>query len=317
MSWFLLAFVAPLLWAAVTLLDTYFVHGVYADAMDGAVISGLFQSLPWLLVPLGLIKFNYPGDASAACALAAGALFLLSFLAYFKALFVANDGALMQLLWNLSVLVVPFFAWLLIGERLEPVHYAGITLAFAGLVGFGFDSRIQTRQGTRIGLAMLAAIVALALSMVASKQAYLLTAPMQPASGDGFWSIFLLFCAGASVMAILLLTMRGRSHAGMQVRRIARLSQRYFLPFLLAEMLSLTGTLASQGAISLAPSVSLVVVIESLVPVFVMGASLLLAASLRNAGHAELAAAYRAQFADPGRKTLALTMIAGGIYFIA
>lgn len=312
MTWFLLAFMAPILWAAVTLLDTYFVESVYTDAMDGAVISGLFQSLPWLLVPLGLIEFNYPGHASALCALAAGALFLLAFLAYFKALFVANDGALMELIWNLNVLVVPFLAWLLIGERLEPAHYIGIALAFAGLAGFAFDARVQTRQARQIAMIMLAAVVALALSMVASKQAYQLNM-----SGDAFWSVFLLYCAGASATAVLLLIMRGPAHAGMQAGRIIHLSRRYFMVFFLAEMLSLTGTLASQGAISLAPAVSFVAVIESLVPVFVMAASLLLAARLRIAGQHELAAAYRAQFSNPSRKTLALAMIASGIYVIS
>lgn len=312
MSWFLLAFVAPLLWAMVALMDTYFVHGVYESPIDGAVISGLFQSLPWLLVPLGLIEFRFPGTAPAVHAFAAGALFLLSFLAYFKALFVANDGALMQLLWNLAVPVVPLLAWLLIGERLESGHYLGIALAFAGLAAFGFDPRAQTRLGARIALTMLAAIVTLALSMVASKQAYRLAA-----SDDAFWSLFLLFCAGASAAALALLTMRGRLHASAQARRILHLGRRYFVLFLLAETLSLVGTLASQGAISLAPAVSFVAVIESLVPVFVMAASLLLAAWFRRAGRATLATAYGAQFANPGRKTLALAMIASGIYVIA
>jgi hypothetical protein len=153
--------------------------------------------------------------------------------------------------------------------------------------------------------------------MVASKQAYQLAASIRLAGGDDFWSIFLLFCAGASATSILLLTMRGPAHAGMQARRVIHLSRRYFLVFLLAETLSLLGTLASQRAISLAPSVSFVVVIESLVPVFVMGASLLLAARFRIAGQHELAAAYRAQFSNPGRKTLALAMIASGIYVIS
>lgn len=316
MTWLLLAFVAPLLWAAVTLLDTYFVHGVYTEAMDGAVISGLFQCLPWLLVLLGVVEFSYPGNESAACAVVAGALFLLSFLAYFKALFMVNDGALMQLLWNLSVLVVPFFAWLFIGERLEPAHYAGIALAFAGLAGFGFDARTRSRDARRIGLTMCLAVVAHALSMVASKQAYQRATESHPLGGGDFWSLFLLFCAGAGAMAFVLLAQRGAAPAVAQARRVARLSRRYFLLFVLAETLSLVGTLASQRAISLAPSVSFVVVVESLVPVFVMGGSLLLVAWLQAAGKADLATAYRRQFSNPGRKTLALALIAGGIYTI-
>ena len=244
-------------------------------------------------------------------------MFLLSFVGYFKALFVANDGALMQLLWNLTVIVVPFTAWLLIGEQLTPNHYAGIGLAFAGLACFGFDRRIQTRYGAHIALAMLAAVVLLALSMVVGKQAYKLAALAQPVGGADFWNTFLLFCAGANSATVVLLFLRGPTHAYVQARRIVQLSQRFFWVFLLAEGLSLLASLASQRAISLVPAVSLVAVIESLVPVFVMIVSLLLAALLRMSGRLELAAAYRAQLADPVRKILALVLIGAGIYVIA
>jgi hypothetical protein len=311
-SWFLLALVAPLLWAMVTLVDTYLVHEVFEDPIDGTVISGIFQSVPWLLVPLGMIDFQYPGAAIAIHAYAAGALFLLSFSAYFKALFVVNDGALLQLLWNLAVPAVPFLAWLLIGERLEAGHYLGIGLAFAGVATFGFDPHMQTRIGARIALTMLAAIVMLALSMVASRLAHQLTP-----SDDAFWSIYLLFCAGASAASLVLLAIRGHVNAGVQGRRILHIGRQHFVVLLLAEALSLVGTLASQGAIRMAPAVSFVAVIESLVPVFVMVASILLAALFRHLGRVGLATAFGAQFTNPGRKTIALILISGGILVIA
>lgn len=317
MTWLLFALAAPVLWASVTLLDTYLVHDIYEDALDGAVISGLFQATPWMLVPLGLIEFRYPGNEPAICAGAAGALFLMSFLAYFKALFAANDGALMQLLWNLTVPVVPFFAWLLIGETLDVSHYAGIALACAGLTCLGFNPRLHVHRGREIAGPMLVAIAAFALSMVASRQAYRLAASSQIGHADEFWSTFLLFCAGASLSALVMLALQGRAHARTRACRIAQLSHRYFFLFLLAETLSLTGTLAAQRAISLAPAVSFVVVIESLVPVFVMVASLFLVGFFRTAGRDDLAAAYAVQFASPVRKTLALMFIASGIYVIA
>ncbi len=317
MTWFLLAFIAPLLWAVVTLLDTYFVHGVYRDAMDGAVISGLFQSVPWLLVLLGVIEFDFPGVAAATYSLIAGALFLLAFLAYFEALFITNDGALMQLLWNITVLVVPFFAWLLIGEKLELAHYLGIALAFVGLTCFGFDKRVLTPRSAKIGIAMLSAIGVLALSMVASKKAYLLAAPHLSVSTVDFWRIFLLFCTGASAASCALLSARGWTQGTKWIGGMAILSKRYFLLLLMAEMLSLVGSLASQRAISLAPSVSLVAVIECLVPVFVMMASLLLVALLRVLGQRDLVVIYRTQLVSPGRKFLSLILIASGIYIIS
>lgn len=313
MNWLQLAFIAPILWAAVALLDTYFVHCVYVDAMDGTVISGLFQSTPWLLLPLGLVQFHSPGMAATALALVAGALFLLSFLAYFTALFVANDGALMQLLWNLTVLVVPFVAWLLIGEQLSANHYVGIALAFVGLAAFAIGPGAKPKGAAPIARAMLAAVALLALSMVASKQAYHLATDVV---GDDFWSVFLLFCTGASATTLLLLGRRGWRSTALQAQRFGRLGWRYFAVFLMAESLSLIATLASQRAIDLAPAVSLVAVIESLVPVFVMLLSLLLAPLLRHTGRPALAAAYRAQFSNPGRKALAMALIAGGIYVI-
>lgn len=317
MSWYLLAFIAPVLWAAVTLLDTYFVNGVYAEPTDGAVISGLFQSLPWLLVPLNLIQFNYPGISSAGWAIVAGSLFLLSYLAYFKALFLANDGALMQILWNLSVLIVPLLAWLLIHETLLLSHYAGILLAFVGLACFSFDSHANTGKFRKIAWIMMLAVVALGASMVASKHAHQQAVSVLPAGGDVFWGTFLLFCAGASITALLLIIVRGPLHARATWSRVVHLSRRYFLVFIFAEVISLLGTLTSQRAISLAPSVSFVAVIESLTPIFVMGASLLLATWLNFTGRIDLATVYRVQYSNPARKTIALAMIVGGIYFIS
>lgn len=311
MSWLLLAFIATLLWTIVALLDTWFVHDVYADALDGALISGMFQSVPWLLVPLGLVEFSLPDITTTACALAAGALFLLSFFAYFKALFASNDSALMQLLWNLAVVAVPLTAWLLLDEQLLPAHYLGITLAFAGLAMFGMNRRTpsaSSMSATPIIRHMLAAVVLLALSMVAGKAAY--------RAVDDFGSIFLLFCTGATAIALLLPVALGPVQARSRMQRLMRLWRCYGLIFLLGETLSLAATLASQRAISLAPAVSLVAVIESLVPVFVMLGSLLLAGLFRWQGQPALAAAYRAQLAHPGRKALALVMIASGIYVV-
>ncbi len=310
MGWFLLAFVAPVLWAWVAVIDTYFVHGVYEDALDGAVISGIFQSVPWMLVPLGVVGFTFPGSATAFLALASGGLFLLSFFYYFRALFVVNDSALMQVLWNLSVPMVPFIAWLLIGERLSPNHYAGVAVAFLGVALFGLDAKTKSKQAFQIALTMAAAVTLFSLSMVVGKKAYLLT-------GDDFWSVFLLFSSGASLMAVLLLAFQGRKSIFGKAHRILGLSRRFFFLFVIAEGLSVVATITSQRAISLAPAVSYIAVIESLVPVFVMFTSLFLVGIFRLAGRRGLESAYREQFANLRTKILAIGMIAGGIYAIA
>jgi len=306
-NWLLVALIAPCLWAVVAIIDTHFVHGVYEDEYDGTVISGVFQLLPWLLVPLGVIGFTYPGTEIALIALSAGGFLLLSFFCYFKALFVSNDSALMQIFWNVSVLVVPFFAWLLIGEVLASVHYAGIGVAFLGIMLLNFDGKVKGIGFFRIALPMLEAVVFLSFSMVVARMAYELT--------SDFWSIFLLFSVGAAIAALLILVI-GKRNPFRRAKKIVELSRKYLLFFIIAEGLSIVATLTSQKAISIAPAVSFVAVIESLVPVFVMLISFIIVFVFRNFRKVDVIP-YRNQFSDAGIKILALLFIAVGIYMIS
>lgn len=305
-NWLLIALIAPCLWAIVAIIDTHFVHGVYEDEYDGAVISGVFQSLPWLLAPLGVIDFTFPMIEVVTLSLLAGGLFLLAFFWYFKALFVSNDSALMQILWNVSVLVVPFFAWLLIGEVLTSTHYVGIGIAFAGIMFFNFDRKIKGTGFCKIALPMLGAVVALSLSMVVAKKAYQLD--------PDFWSIFLLFSFGATTAAAAILIV-GKKNPLRRARKIAALGGKYFFFFATAETLSIAATITSQKAISLAPAVSFVAVIESLVPVFVMLISLIIVFVFRNTERVDVRP-YHNQTSGMGIKILALAFIGVGIYVV-
>ena len=107
MNWFLLAFVAPILWAIVAILDTYFIHGVYEDEYDKTVVLGVFRSLSWILVPLGG-GIVYRASEFRGCFGAFGRrIFPLSFFRYFKALFVANDTVLMQIYSKEKLILSP------------------------------------------------------------------------------------------------------------------------------------------------------------------------------------------------------------------
>ncbi|OGI13934.1 MAG: hypothetical protein A2878_01245 [Candidatus Moranbacteria bacterium RIFCSPHIGHO2_01_FULL_54_31] len=306
-NWLLVALIAPCLWAIVAIIDTHFVHGVYEDEYDGAVISGVFQLLPWLLVPLGVIEFAFPGAEIAVLALSAGGFFLFSFFYYFKALFVSNDTALMLTFWNVSVLVVPFFAWLLIGEVLTSAHYAGIGIAFLGIILLNFDGKVKGVGFMKIALPMFGAVVFLSFSMVVARMVYELT--------SDFWSVFLLFSLGAAIAAFVILTI-GKKSPVQRARKIAKLSRKHFLFFTTAEGLSIVATLTSQKAISIAPSVSFVAVVESLVPVFVMLISFAIVFIFRNMKRIDVSS-YRNQVSGVGVKVLALAFITVGIYMIS
>lgn len=307
-NWLLIAFIAPFLWALVNIIDVYFVESVYEDEYDGAMISGMFQIVPWFLVPLGVIPFTFPGMEAGLLAFLGGSAFLLSFFFYFRALFSRNDVAMIQVLWNLSVPLVPFLAWLLLGERLDAVHYAGIALAFLGAVLLSLDSNIRSNGFVATARIMALAVFFLSLSMVIEERAYTL-------AGD-FWSVFLLFSAGATVSGISLSLLDAKGSLE-RIRHISGLSRKYFLVFLSAETLALFGTLTSQRAIDLSPSVSFVAVIESLVPAFVIAVSFFLSIVLL-AKNQELARKlYADQLVGLRMKVVALVIIVYGIYLIS
>lgn len=304
--WFLMALFSPLLWALVAIIDNHFVHGIYEDEYDGMVISGVFQLLPWLLVPLGVVEFTFPGVEMAALAFLAGGLFILAFLCYFRTLFVHNDSALAEIFWNLSVVVVPFFAWLLVGEVLKGANYAGIGIAFLGTLLFNFDGGVKRVGFLRVAFPMLGAVVFLSLSMVLSRQVYEALKP-------DFWSVFLLFSLGATMTSLVVLIIM-REDAFRKVKKIATLSKEYLLYFCLAEGLSLGSTFTSQRAISLAPAVSFVSVLESLVPGFVMLFSLFMVQIIKVSGQTNVGDVYKRQLSGAVIKIFALALVVIGIY---
>ncbi len=309
-SWLLIAFIAPFLWALVAVIDTYFVHGVYSDEYDGTVVSGLFQVFPWILVLMGVIQFTFPGNEIAFLALFAGGFFITSFFCYFWALFVSNDTALMQTIWSLSIPTVPFFSWIVLGEILLPMHYVGIGIALFGVFLFHFDAKVKRIGFFKIVFPMFAAVVFLSLSMVIGKKAY------EFSDQPDFWSIYLLFSVGAVITSFLILIIgRGRQSL-VKLKHIASMSKRYFVPFFLSESLSLVATVTSQKAINLAPSVSFVIVIESLVPVFVMIMSILLARIFLSLKRSEYRRLYEEQMMGVKMKLGATAMIALAIYLI-
>lgn len=307
--WFLIALIAPFLWALVAIIDTYFVHDIYEDEYDGTLLSGLFQALPWFLVPIGMIDFTFPTLEVSQWAFAAGALFILSFFYYFRALFVFNDSALMQTLWGLSVLVVPFFMWLFFHEVLRPAHYIGILVAFVGIFLFHFDKRVQQVGFLRVIGLMLLSVVFYSASMVIGKRAY-------ESDGGDFWSIFLIFSLGAALTAIGIVILR-KKPIFEKLKKIITLSRRYFLFFSFSEGISLIATVASQKAISLSPTVTFVIVIESLVPVFVMLISFFIVMMFRSTLKQTTTAIYQEQFSRLRIKLMAIAAITFGIYAIS
>ena len=307
--WLPIAFVAPCLWALVSVLDLYFVQRAYQDEWDGTLISGAFQLFPWLLVALGILRFTSPPAEATLFALAGGGMFLASFFFYFRALFRYADSPLIHVLWNVSVLMVPLLAWAWSDERLQPVHYLGIALAFLGSSLFAARNGLLRQGFLRLAGTMVWAVLLLSASMVLQKEAY-------RSAGNQFLDVYLIFSVGVVAAATALAALNPKTTAA-RIRRFAGFKARYIVLLVLAEGVSFAGTVFSQRAIQLSPSPSFVAAIESSVPVFVMLLSLLLASVFASVGREQASTMFRNQLLGWKEKLIAISLMSSGIYCIA
>ena len=266
-SWMIVSFFAPTFWAAVNVLDIYFVRGIYEDEMDGIIVSSLFQMIPWIFLPFVVtLDFSFLGEGESIfqslhvwLAFLGGMLFSASFFFYFKALFSDSDVSLLQVLWNLAIVVVPILAFLFYGEQLLFAQYGGMGVVLFGATLLSFSSKIRRKLSSKYFWIMAGAIILLSLSMVTEDRAYL---GLSTGNSDGFWTGFLFFSLGDFFAGALFWISSGKN--------ILPLVRKHYKIFALAEGLSFVGTMASQRAISLAPSVSYVATIETFVPVFII-----------------------------------------------
>lgn len=302
----MLALCAPAMWALVNIIDVYFVEDIYEGPLDGLILSGLFQVVPWIAVPLGILEFDMLPIASMALFLLGGFLYMAAFYFYFKALFQKNDAPLVQVLWTLSLPLVPIFSWVVFGERLLPIQYAGIFITFLGGFFLSMDSTLRSDRFWLVARTMILANVSLAASMVIQSYAYDIVGE------NGFWSGYLLFSLGAFLVAPLVWIMSDRK------LRVFRLARRYWLIFLLSEGLATIGFLASQRALSLSISPSFVAVLETLIPAFVMVFSAFIAFFLWifRFQFLRIQTLYRDQFRGIFAKSVSIGIIAFGIYLL-
>lgn len=307
--WLPMAFIAPCLWALVSVLDLYLVLDAYQDEWDGTLISGAFQLVPWLLVVLGILRFTPPPTEAMLFALAGGGMFLASFFFYFRALFRYADSPLIHILWNVSVLVVPLLAWTWSDERLQPLHYLGIGLAFLGSSLFAARKGLLRLGFLKVARTMLWAVLLLSASMVLQKEAY-------RSASNQFLDVYLIFSLGVVATAAALAALNPKATAG-RIRRFAGFEAKLIALLVFAEGVSFAGTVFSQRAIQLSPSPSFVAAIESSVPVFVMLLSLLLAGVFARLGRQQASTMFRNQMHGWKEKLIAIALMSSGIYCIA
>ncbi|MDD4901485.1 MAG: hypothetical protein PHS62_05330 [Patescibacteria group bacterium] len=315
--WLAIAFLAPMFWALVNIIDVYFVAGVYRDELDGTIITGLFQIIPWPVLFFvadfrlaDAVNFHSGVDPTLWLSFLGGGLYTASFYFYFKALFSKNDVSLLQIFWNLTVVAVPVLSFLLLGEILPLVKYAGLVIALLGATMLSFNAKLRGNFSKRYFLIMLGAVLFLSLSMITEEKAYNLLNNTYGA--EGFWLGFFFFGLGAVAAGLLC--------AAFFKRNPLRLIKKYYKIFLLSEGIYFLGNLFAQKALDIAPSASYVAAVETFVPVFVLIYSFLIlfifSAIIRKKSEV-IRKIYTEQIGGIWAKALATVIMALGVYLIS
>lgn len=312
--WIFVAFLAPMFWALVNIIDVYFVDGIYSDALDGVIISGLFQ-----IIPLSVIFFvaDFPASSVAifgssgilTLSFAGGIFYTTAFYFYFKALFDHNDVSMLQILWSLTVIAVPTLSFFIFGEVLPIFKYIGMAIALLGATMLSFNAKLRSAFSLRYFRIMIGAVLFLSLSMIFEERAYGL---LGEAYGEhGFWLGFFFFSLGSFAAGLLFSVGFGRNPLP--------LIQKYYKIFLLGEGIYFLGNLSSQRALDIAPSASFVAVVETFVPVFVLIYSLLILfffSHVSKNGSEVMRRIYGEQMNGIRIKILATIIMAAGVYMI-
>ena len=273
--WLVVAFIAPVFWSLVNIIDVYFVGGIYEDEYDGSIISSLFQMLPWPIIFLfsdldfsSYININFSGsfhfEPALGLAFLGGIAFSLSFFFYFKSLFSENDVAMLQVFWNLTVILVPVLSFVFFDENLGCWKYLGMLIVFLGASFLSVNSQMRFKLSKEYMSVMAGAVFFLSLTMVLSGKAY----SILEAGGEGFWIGFLFFSLGCFFWGILM--------SFWKKRNVWPLIKRHYKVFFLAETLSFLGTMSSQRAVDISPSVSYVEAIAATTGLFVILFSLVI-----------------------------------------
>src|SRR3989344_6461333 len=132
LHWFPLALISPAIWAIVVLLDDNLLRKVYKSPFVGTIISGFFALAP--LLSLFFVPVTIPSTSILIFSFLAGFLLIASYWFYFKSLEIEAPSVVIAL-WNLTPTLVPFLAFLFLGEILQSHQYIGFILILIASVG--------------------------------------------------------------------------------------------------------------------------------------------------------------------------------------
>jgi drug/metabolite transporter (DMT)-like permease len=249
--WLLPALAAPILWAASNLIDERLVRTSVRDPLALLLITGLFGSLPAVLI---FFSGGLPDSSTILLALLGGCLEILAYYPYLLTLKTTSASNVI-LMWNLTPVFIMLLAHTFLGERLFPWEYLALFFLVISSMLASFNSDKKTWDKNAF-LWMLFASLLLALSSVIEKSVY---ERVDFLMGFGWLSLGVLL----TTMALFLLFPRARRHLFSSLKTS-------LAPTLVGnEFLDLSAVTALQWATSLGP-VSLVSAVDGTQPLFIL-----------------------------------------------
>ncbi|MCP4146770.1 MAG: EamA family transporter [bacterium] len=254
MNWFYIALISPALWAVVCLFDDNLVRDVYRNAVYGAIISGV-MSLS-ILVILPFIEITIPSWEIQLAALAAGMVFVYSYVFYFRAL-ESEYPSVTVALWNLTSVFVPVLAYIFLDEVLNGTQYFGLFLIILASFSLSVLDVRKFKFSKALYLMMFASFLTAGTALI-EKYIYLRT---------DFWSGFVFLSIGMGVggFSLMVITKQGRCFIGDFNKKL----KKWIWVFVISELINVAAVLVSNLAISKGP-VSAVKVIEGVLPIYML-----------------------------------------------
>lgn len=196
MSWILLAFCGPVLWAASTHIDKYLVEKYFKDSGVGALL--IFTALIGLLgLPIiaAFVDVLAIGAAGIAVTSLSGLLYLTAMYFYLRAL-QQEEASVIAPLFQTSTLFTYAFAYLVLHETLTGTRLAGGVLVMASVAVASYEPG----RRARFKLWIVAMILACTATLAASSVIFKLFAVQ-----DAFWAVTFWNFAGEAVFGAAML----------------------------------------------------------------------------------------------------------------
>jgi drug/metabolite transporter (DMT)-like permease len=296
MTWILLAFCGPILWAASTHIDKYLVERFFKDSGVGALLIftaliGLF-GLPVIALFVDVFAIGATGVAVTSLS---GLLYLTAMYFYLRAL-QQEEASVIAPLFQTSTLFTYAIAFFVLHERLTGARLLGGVLIIASAVAISYEPGHRLRFKFGIVAPILVCSATLAASSVIFKFF---------AIKDAFWAVTFWNFAGEALFGAVMLAIP-------RVRRdflgMFKKSPGAVIGINAAnELINLGGGLAARYASLLGP-VSLVQAIGGTTAFFVFG--VILSLFFPSLGRESLSKASLV------RKSLAVILIVAGVILI-